>query len=182
MKNVVPVRKALGVRTVFNIRPLLNPAASQRALIGVYSEAMVSLMANALYELGVELVMVVHCGGLDELAPVAVATVATVTKSGVSDGHHRPVHPRLNKCEIGDLKGGTAVENADILRQVLSGKLEGPVTDTVVLNAGAGLYVAGSAGSVAEGCAMAKAAIAAGKPMEVLSKWATTSKSAVPVS
>ena len=183
MKNVVPVRKALGVRTVFNILgPLLNPAASQRALIGVYSEAMVSLMANALYELGVELVMVVHCGGLDELAPVAVATVATVTKSGVAMGTIDPFTLGFNKCEIGDLKGGTAVENADILRQVLSGKLEGPVTDTVVLNAGAGLYVAGSAGSVAEGCAMAKAAIAAGKPMEGLSKWATTSKSAVPVS
>ena len=178
-------------------------------------------MANALYELGVELVVVVHCGGLDELAPVAVATVATVTKSGVQMGTIDPFTLGFSKCEISDLKGGTAVENADILRQVkktkrrpqhmctaphhpsrtlslahthscrvclycvaqvLSGKLEGPVTDTVILNAGAGLYVAGSAGSVAEGCAMAKAAIAAGKPMEVLSKWAVTSKAAVPVS
>ena len=64
MKNVVPVRKALGVRTVFNILgPLLNPAAAGRALIGVYSESMVSLMAHALHELGAELTLVVHCGG-----------------------------------------------------------------------------------------------------------------------
>ena len=77
MKNVVPVRKALGVRTVFNILgPLLNPAGLDRALIGVYSEEMVPLMANALFELGAELVMVVHCGGLDELAPIVSASAS----------------------------------------------------------------------------------------------------------
>ena len=71
MKNVVPVRKALGVRTVFNILgPLLNPAGLSRGLIGVYSDAMVPLMAEALHQLGADLVMVVHCGGLDELAPI----------------------------------------------------------------------------------------------------------------
>jgi len=177
MKNVVPVRKALGVRTVFNILgPLLNPAASQRALIGVYSEAMVPLMANALYELGVELVLVVHCGGLDELAPIAVATVATVTPTGVAMGTIDPFNLGFAKCTIADLKGGTAPENAAILRKVLSGEASGPVTDTVVLNAGAGLYVAGAAGSVAEGCAQAAAAIKAGKPMEVLQKWVASCK------
>ena len=68
MKNVVPVRKALGVRTVFNILgPLLNPAAAGRALIGVYCEEMVSLMAHALYELGAEMTLVVHCGGAPPL-------------------------------------------------------------------------------------------------------------------
>ena len=70
MKNVVPVRKALGVRTVFNILgPLLNPAAAGRALIGVYCEEMVSLMAHALYELGAEMTLVVHCGGAPSWAP-----------------------------------------------------------------------------------------------------------------
>ena len=70
MKNVVPVRKALGVRTVFNILgPLLNPAAAGRALIGVYCEEMVSLMAHALYELVAEMTLVVHCGGAPSWAP-----------------------------------------------------------------------------------------------------------------
>ena len=74
MKNVVPVRKALGVRTVFNILgPLLNPAGVTRMLIGVYAPEVVPLMAGALHALGAELAMVVFCGGLDELAPVAVA-------------------------------------------------------------------------------------------------------------
>ena len=133
-------------------------------------------MANALHALGAELVLVVFCGGLDELAPIAVATVATVTPSGVTMGTIDPFALGFAKCEIADLKGGTASENAAILRQVFAGQLEGPVTDTVVLNAGAGLYVAGSAGSVAEGCSMAKAAIKEGRPMDVLTKWAAASQ------
>ena len=153
MKNVVPVRKALGVRTVFNILgPMLNPAACTRMLIGVYNEAMVELMAGALHQLGAELAMVVHCGGLDELAPIAVATVATVTPAGIQMGTIDPFLLGFSKCTLADLKGGTAPENAQILRDVLSGKLPGPVTDTVVLNAGAGLYVAGIAPSVEKGC------------------------------
>jgi len=172
MKNVVPVRKALGVRTVFNILgPLLNPAACKRGLIGVYSEEMVSLMAHTLYELGAELFMVVHCGGLDELAPIAVATIATVTPSGVTMGSIDPAELGFAKCTLEDLKGGTAVENAAILRQLLGGKLPGPVTDTVIFNAGAGLFVAGVAPSVAEGCKLAAASIESGKPLEVLSQW-----------
>lgn len=119
MKNVVPVRKALGVRTVFNILgPLLNPAGCTRMLIGVYSEPMVDLMARTLHELGVELAMVVHCGGLDELAPIAVATVATVTPDGVAMGTIDPFVLGFSKCTIEDLKGGNAVENAEILRSV----------------------------------------------------------------
>lgn len=176
MKNVVPVRKALGVRTVFNILgPLLNPAGLKRGLIGVYSEEMVGLMAHALHALGAELVMVVFCGGLDELAPIAVATVATVTPSGVEMGTIDPFALGFTKCTIADLKGGSAVENAAILRKVLSGEMIGPVTDTVILNAGAGLYVAGTAPSVEAGCKMAAEAVKAGKPMEIMKKWAESS-------
>ena len=165
-KNIVPIRKALGVRTVFNILgPLLNPASCPYLLIGVYNEALVPLMGEALHSLGVEMAMVVHCGGLDELAPVAVATVATVRKAtGVEMGTLDPFALGFAKCTLDDLKGGTAAENAEILRQVLGGKLPGPVTDTVVLNAAAGLYVSGRAGSVAEGCTMARAASAPPKP------------------
>lgn len=183
MKNVVPVRKALGVRTVFNILgPLLNPAACGRMLIGVYSDAMVPLMAHALHELGAELALVVHCGGLDELAPIAVATVATVTPAGVQMGTIDPFTMGFAKCTIADLKGGDRVENAQILRKVLSGELSGAVTDTVVLNAGAGLYVAGAASSVEEGCKAAAAAIKAGTPMKTLAKWVECSQEAAKAS
>lgn len=174
MKNVVPVRKALGVRTVFNILgPMLNPASCGRAVIGVYSEPMVTLMAHALHELGAELTLVVHCGGarrhpsaahfmthhvpiavttavacsivrlappdvytprgiptrptgLDELAPIAVATVATVTPSGVTMGTIDPFQLGFPKCTIDDLKGGDATTNAEVLRQVFCGQLAGP--------------------------------------------------------
>jgi len=179
MKHIVPVRKALGVRTVFNILgPLLNPASCVYFLIGVYSEALVPLMGQALHSLGVEMAMVVHCGGLDELAPIAVATVATVRKSGVEMGTLDPFALGFRQCTLEDLKGGTAAENAQILKQVLGGKLPGPVADTVVLNAAAGLYVCGKAKSVAEGCEMARAAIEAGTPLQTLDKWVTACKPA----
>jgi len=179
MKHIVPVRKALGVRTVFNILgPLLNPASCAYFLIGVYSEELVPLMGEALHNLGVEMAMVVHCGGLDELAPIAVATIATVRKSGVEMGTLDPFELGFSKCSLEDLKGGSAQENAQILKDVLAGKLPGPVTDTVVLNAGAGLYVCGKAASVKEGCDMARAAVEAGTPMQTLTKWVAACKPA----
>jgi anthranilate phosphoribosyltransferase len=178
MKHIVPVRKALGVRTVFNILgPLLNPARCPHFLIGVYSEHLVPLMAEAMHSLGVEMGMVVYCGGLDELAPIAVAKIATVRKSGVELGTLDPFALGFRQCTIEDLKGGTAAENAQILQQVLGGKLPGPVTDTVVLNAAAGLYVCGKAQSVAEGCELARAAVAAGTPLQTLNKWVAACKS-----
>lgn len=178
MKHIVPVRKALGVRTVFNIMgPLLNPASCAYIVIGVYSEELVPLMAEALHSLGVETAMVVHCGGLDELAPIAVAKVATVRKaSGVEMGTLDPFALGFKQCTLEDLKGGTAQENAEILRKVLGGELSGPVADTVVLNAAAGLYVCGQAKSIAEGCELARAAVKAGKPLETLGKWVAACK------
>ena len=87
--------------------------------------------------------------GLDELAPIAVASVAWVTPAGVQMGTLDPFELGFSKCTIEDLKGGDRVMNAQILTQILSGKLSGPVTDTVILNAGAALYVNGTASSLA---------------------------------
>ena len=101
--------------------------------------------------------------------------MATVTRSGVTMGTIDPEALGFAKCTIEDLKGGDRVENAAILRKVLSGEMTGPVTDTVIFNAGAGLYVAGVAPSVEAGCKMAAEAVKAGKPMEVLSKWVASS-------
>ena len=105
-------------------------------LIGVYALEAVPLMAGALHALGAELAMVVFCGGLDELAPVAVATVATVRPSGVTMGTIDLFELGF-KCTLDDLKGGDRAENAKILRELLGGKRTGPLADTVALNAGA---------------------------------------------
>jgi hypothetical protein len=128
MKAIVPVRKALGVRTVFNILgPLLNPADAGRLLIGVYSLHLVELVARSLFELNVERAMVIHCGGLDELAPIAVADVAHVTREGVTFGKLDPFELGFAKCSVEDLKGGDADENAAMLRKVLAGETPGPL-------------------------------------------------------
>lgn len=109
MKNVVPVRKALGVRTVFNILgPLLNPAAASRMVIGVYAEEIVPLMAHALHALGAEHVMVIHCGGLDELAPIvrppSPRPVAYVPDLAPRGGGHLRLHSTLS-CSVPKLTG-----------------------------------------------------------------------------
>ena len=103
-----------------------------------------------------------------------------MTPSGVTMGTIDPFMLGFTKCEISDLKGGDAAENARILREVMSGQRTGPIADTVVLNAGAGLYVAGAAASVADGCAKAADALKKGAPMETLAKWVSACK--VPVS
>lgn len=219
MAAIVPVRKALGVRTVFNILgPLLNPAGAARLLIGVYAPELVSLMAHALYELKVERAMVVHCGGLDELAPIAVADVANVSLEGVTFSKLDPFELGLARCTIADLMGGEAEENAIALRRVINGECPGPLEvracararafkhlrcvptrtaaraeddptcaprllppsacaqDTVVLNAGAALYVYGTATSVRQGCEMARTSIKAGQPLKTLDSWVAVCK------
>jgi anthranilate phosphoribosyltransferase len=121
---------------------------------------------------------VLHCQGLDELAPIGPATIATVRPSGVEMSILDPSELGFPPCTISDLKGGDRVSNARSLRQVLAGELPGPIADTVALNAGAGLYVAGVAGSIREGCEMAKAAIQAGTPIQTLDKWVKCSQAA----
>ena len=91
--------------------------------------------------------------------------------SGVELGTLDPAELGFARCTIADLKGGSAAENAEVLKQVLAGKLPGPITDTVVLNAGAGLFVSGVAGSVKEGCELAAKAVETGAPLPVLEKW-----------
>jgi anthranilate phosphoribosyltransferase len=113
---------------------------------------------------------------LDELAPIGTATVATVRPSGVEMSVLDPAELGFPPCSILDLKGGDRVFNADSLRKVLAGQLPGPIADTVALNAGVGLYVAGVAHSIRQGCEMAKAAIEAGTPVHTLDKWVRCSQ------
>jgi len=181
MKHVGPVRKALGVRTVFNILgPLLNPAKASRLMLGVYSPTLLRIYGEALHSLGVEHALVVHCCGLDELSAVGSAHAVEVTREGgVVEFAIDPAAMGIPLCTIEDLKGGDAAYNAAAIERLLSGAWKDSdegLVNTIALNAGAGLYVYGLAGSVQKGYEMARASMKAGKPLEVLRKWSAFGK------
>jgi anthranilate phosphoribosyltransferase len=117
MKAVVPVRKALKVRTAFNmLGPMLNPADAAYGLVGVYSTSISHLMADALIRLGVKKALVVHSAGLDELTPMAPADIVEVSAGGVKRSYMlEPKDLGIPRCEVEDLKGGDAALNARIL-------------------------------------------------------------------
>ena len=179
MKHVVPVRRSLGVRTIFNILgPLLNPARASRLFLGVFSPHLLDIYGRVLMGLGnVEHALVVHCCGLDELAPIGVAEAVEIRK-----GHEMkriridPIAMGIPRCTVADLRGGSKEVNARIIRGVLAGGdgATGPIADTIALNAGAGLYVAGLSSSIEEGYKKAQATLRAGDGLEKLSAWSRT--------
>jgi len=177
MKHVVPVRKSLGVRTIFNILgPLLNPAGADRLFLGVFSPHLLDIYGKVLHGLGVEHALVVHCCGLDELAPIGVAEAVEIRKGhGVKRIKIDTLDMGIEKCTIADLRGGSKEVNAKIIREVLSGKRKDAIADTIALNAGAGLYVAGVASSIREGLKKAKHAMSSGLAMKQLNKWSDIS-------
>jgi anthranilate phosphoribosyltransferase len=171
MKVVVPIRRSLKVRTVFNILgPMLNPAMAPYALVGVFSEDLVDLMADTLYELGTKRSLVVHQSGLDELTTMAPAEVTEVTPDGIRRYEINPQELGLATCTIDDLLGGTKQVNAQMLRDVMGGQ-KGPVADNLNLNAGVALAAAEVDKDHQEGVAMAQEAQQSGKAGEVLTNW-----------
>lgn len=178
MSHVVPVRKALKIRTVFNILgPLLNPAGARFAMLGVYSPDLLDVYAETVFNLGVEHALIVHCCGLDELAAVGVAEAREVTREGITKTSIDPQAMGIAKCTIQDLEGGEPEDNARIIRELFAGgeKAKGPVADTIALNAGAALYVYGTCASVEDGYKMALAKIQSGDVLATLDKFAETS-------
>ena len=180
MKTVVPVRKALGIRTAFNmLGPLLNPAHASYALIGVWSTDISELMADAAQLMGLKKALVVHSMGLDELTPMGPASIVEVcSEKGKSRYEIDPLNFGIPRCEVEDLKGGDARVNAQILKDVFGGA-RGPVADALNLNAGVALAAAKVAPDVKEGIAMAQEAQRSGKTAMVLEKWINTSTAAV---
>ncbi len=178
MRHAGPVRAELGVPTVFNVLgPLSHPGRVLRQVIGVGDERLLDLVAGALAARGSEHALVVHGdGALDELALTGATAVREVRGGEVVDTYD--LHPGdvgLVAVAADDLPGGDPVANAAIARSVLAGEA-GPARDIVVLNAGAGLYVAGISGSIAAGVERAQAAIdeglAAAKLDEVVARTA----------
>ena len=163
MKHVASARKALGVKTIFNILgPLTNPAFATHQMMGVYSYPLVAQMAQVLKNLGAARVVVVHSAdGLDE---VSTASKTFVTELDGGSLHSYEVFPEtfgLPRAMEADFKGGDKDVNARILRSILEGE-KGPRRDIVLMNAAFGLYTAGAAASPAQGIILARAMIDGG--------------------
>jgi len=170
MRHAGPVRRSLGVRTVFNLLgPLTNPAGARRQLIGVYAPQWVEPMAHALAALGCEYGMVVHGQpGIDELSPCGATTVATVRGGGVTLSELDAREIGIELCALSDLAGGDPQRNAEIALAVLSGE-SGPAADATALNAAAALVVAGRAADLGEGVEQAREALRSGAAMATVS-------------
>lgn len=143
MKYAAPVRKELGIRSVFNILgPLSNPAGAKMQLLGVYDENLVEPLARVLSNLGTKRAMVVHGhDGLDEISLCDTTTVCDVSKGGINSFFLNPEQFGMKKCRLEDLKGGNPKENAKIALEILNGE-KGPKKDVVVLNSAVCLYMA----------------------------------------
>lgn len=164
MKYVGPVRKELGIRTIFNLLgPLTNPAAATMQVLGVYSEKLLEPMAKVLSNLGVKRGLAVY--GKDKLDEISVSAPTAVCEFNNGDFRTYEISPTdfgLKLSSKSDIVGGTPEENASITLEVLSGE-KGAKRDAVIMNAGAGLYVAGKADSLKECVELAAELIDSGK-------------------
>jgi anthranilate phosphoribosyltransferase len=163
LKAVMPVRKALGVRSILHILgPLLNPAGARRQVMGVYQSRLVPLVANAMILLDIHHAMVVHGdGGLDELALSGPSEIAELRNGTVTQYTITPEDLGLQRAPLSALAGGNASDNALILKDIFSGK-PGPARDVVLLNAAAVLVVGGLASNLRDGIQLAATTIDTG--------------------
>ncbi|MGN0362703.1 MAG: anthranilate phosphoribosyltransferase [Bilifractor sp.] len=170
MKYVGAIRRELGIRTVFNILgPLTNPANPEYFVLGVYDEYLVEPIAKVLDKLGVKRALVVY--GQDRLDEISASAPTTICE--LKEGYYRsmviaPEDFGLPRGTKDELVGGTAEENAQITRDILSGKIRGTKRHAVLLNAGAAIYVAGGADSIGDGILRAAELIDNGAAEKVL--------------
>ena len=161
MKYVAPIRKELGIRTVFNILgPLSNPAGANMELMGVYEEALVEPLAQVMAKLGVRRGMVVFGQDkLDEISMSAPTSVCEIKDGWFQSYEITPEQFGYTRCDKKELIGGTPEENAAITRSILNGTLHGPKRCAVCLNAGAALYITGKAPTLEAGVRLAESLI-----------------------
>lgn len=179
MKYVGPIRKELGFRTVFNILgPLTNPAKPEMFLLGVYDEYLVEPVAKVLSTLGVKRGLVVY--GQDRLDEISASAPTTICE--IRDGFYRTsvIQPEdfgLTRGTKDEIVGGTAADNAEITRGILNGTITGTKRNIVLLNAGAALYVAKAADSLADGIKLAAELIDSRKALDTLNRVIAVSNS-----
>ncbi|MCF7803563.1 MAG: anthranilate phosphoribosyltransferase [Candidatus Marinimicrobia bacterium] len=174
MKHVMPARKSLGIRTVFNILgPLCNPAKVKRQIIGLFDGELSEKMASVLKLLGSDSAMLVHgADGMDEITTTGQTKITRLNTSGEIDTEtFSPESVGVDSVEIQALVGGDASKNAEIIRQIFDGQT-GPARDVVVLNAAAGIVVGGKADSLEDGIGLAEESIDSGAAHDVLNRLA----------
>jgi anthranilate phosphoribosyltransferase len=172
MRHAAPVRKELGVRTIFNILgPLTNPAGAPNQLLGVFHPDLVGIQVRVLQRLGSEHVMVVYgMNGMDEISLSGETAVGELKNGEV---HEYTVHPSDFGLPVYDsrvLRVANTTESVQCIQRALANE-DGPVRDVVLLNAGAALYCAGVAGSVVDGVRRAREAVASGAALAKLSQF-----------
>ena len=173
MKYVAPIRKELGIRTVFNILgPLSNPAGANMELMGVYDQSLVEPLAQVMANLGVNRGMVVYGqDSLDEISMCAPTSVCEIRDGKFTSYEITPEQFGYERCEKGALTGCTPAENAEITKAILKGEEKGPKRQAVCLNAGAALYIAGKAASIEEGVKLAESLIDSGAALKKLEEF-----------
>jgi anthranilate phosphoribosyltransferase len=170
MKNVAPVRKELGVRTVFNILgPLTNPARTPAQIVGVYDDGLTIPMAEVLHALGVRAAYVFHSeDGLDELTTTGLNRVAHYDNGVIYQDELDARELGLDRATRAELRGGDPAENARIARAILRGEERGPKREVVLLNAAAALVAGGRARDLREGLQCAVEAVDSGRAQAAL--------------
>lgn len=171
MKYAAPVRRALGVRTIFNVLgPLTNPAGAKRQVMGVFDVRLTTVLAEVLAALGSVRAMVVHAeDGLDEISTVSATHVADLSNGKIRNLTLTPEQFGLPRGRLDDLLADSPASSAAVIRKVLAGS-PGPARDIVLLNAGAALAVAGKADDIAAGIRLAKGSIDSGAASTALRK------------
>lgn len=173
MKYVAPIRKELGIRTIFNILgPLSNPAGANMELMGVFDESLVEPLAQVMAKLGVNRGMVVYGQDkLDEISMCAPTSVCEIKDGWFQSYEITPEQFGYERCEKSQLTGGSPQENADITRAILEGKETGAKRQAVCLNAGAALYITGKADSIEAGVRLAESLIDDGSALKKLKEF-----------
>lgn len=173
MKYVAPIRKELGIRTVFNILgPLSNPAGANMELMGVFDESLVEPLAQVMAKLGVRRGMVVYgrdC--LDEISMYESTAVCEIKDGWFQSYELTPEQFGYERCDKSELTGGTPEENAEITRAILEGREKGAKRQAVCLNAGAALYITGRTETIEEGVRLAEKLIDEGAALKKLDEF-----------
>lgn len=171
MKHAAPVRREIGIRTIFNILgPLTNPAGAQYQVLGVYRSELTEVLANVLKNLGSARAFVVSGNdGLDEMTLTTETKVSELKDGKVNTYSIKPEEFGMTRCKLFELQGGEPDDNARIIREILKGD-KGAKRDVVVLNAAAAIAASGKAKEMKEGIKLAEEAIDSGKAMEKLEK------------
>ncbi len=177
MRHVAPVRRELGVRTIFNILgPLTNPAGAPNILMGVFHADLVGIQARVLQRLGTSRALVVHGrDGLDEITLAGGTMVAELRDGKIEEYELLPGEYGFAMNDLQSIRVESPVESKAMLLDVLADK-PGPARDIVLLNAGAALYAAGVAGSIGDGVAQARQSISSGAALAKLDQYVSTTR------